>query len=209
MKWEGAISEPFQVHQGVKQGGVLSTDLYKVYNNGSLDRLAVTKGGFRIGEICCAAPTYADDTSPMSDELSPIQSLVSEAEDFSVMEFFVIQPVKSVVLPVPYHMRELKDCDIQIKVDNKDLPVVSQTMHMGIMRSANTQESAVQENIKKARRTIYSLMGAGLHGENGLDPDTSIHLIQTYVIPILVYGLEVVLPTGSIWTSWIRFIRNS
>ena len=39
-------------------------------------------------------------------------------------------------------------------------------------------------------------MGAGLHGENGLDPDTSIHLLQTYVIPILVYGLEVVLPTG-------------
>ena len=25
---------------------------------------------------------------------------------------------------------------------------------------------------------------------------TSIHLLQTYVIPILVYGLEVVLPTG-------------
>ncbi|MEW8547184.1 MAG: hypothetical protein AB2693_27040, partial [Candidatus Thiodiazotropha sp.] len=31
---------------------------------------------------------------------------------------------------------------------------------------------SVQENIKKARRTIHSLMGAGLHGENGLDPDT-------------------------------------
>ena len=113
---------------------------------------------------------------------------MSEAEDFSVMELFVIQRVKSVVLPVPYHRRELKDCDIQIKVDNKNLPVVSQTMHMGIMRSANTQESAVQENIKKARRTIYSLMGARLHGENGLDPDTSIHLLQTYVYPGLWAG---------------------
>ena len=39
-------------------------------------------------------------------------------------------------------------------------------------------------------------MGAGLHGENGLDPVTSIHLLQTHVIPILVYGLEVVLTTG-------------
>ena len=39
-------------------------------------------------------------------------------------------------------------------------------------------------------------MGAGLHRENGLDPDTSIHLLQIYVIPILVYDLEVVLPTG-------------
>ena len=69
-----------------------------VYNNGSLDR----HGGFHIGEICCVAPTCADDTSPMSDELSPLHSLVSEAEDFSAMELFVIQPVKSVVLPVPF-----------------------------------------------------------------------------------------------------------
>ena len=75
------------------------------------------------------------------------------------------------------------------------MPVVSQTMHMGIMRSANTQKSAVQENIKKARRTIHSVMGIGLHGENGLDPDTSFHLLQIYVIPILVYGLEVVSST--------------
>ena len=67
VEWEGSISEPFQVHQGVKQGGILSTDLYNVYNNGSLDRLAVTKGGFHIGEICCAglygSITRLDETS--------------------------------------------------------------------------------------------------------------------------------------------------
>ena len=37
-------------------------------------------------------------------------------------------------------------------------------------------------------------MGSGLHGDNGLDPETSIYLLQTYVLPVLVYGLEVVLP---------------
>ena len=45
-------------------------------------------------------------------------------------------------------------------------------------------------------KSIHSLMGAGLHGENGLDPDTSFHLLQTYVVPVLVYGLEVVLLNG-------------
>ena len=52
-------------------------------------------------------------------------------------------------------------------------------MHVGILRSANSQESAVDENIKKARRSIYGLMAAGLHGENGLDPETSVQLINT------------------------------
>ena len=41
-------------------------------------------------------------------------------------------------------------------------------------------------------------MGTGLHGENGLDPETSISLLKTYILPILTYGLEIVIPKGKI-----------
>jgi DNA-binding CsgD family transcriptional regulator len=41
-------------------------------------------------------------------------------------------------------------------------------------------------------------MGVGLHGENGIDPETTISLLRTYVLPILYYGLEILLPTGKI-----------
>ena len=34
VKWEGAVSDRFEVKQGVRQGGILSTDLYKVYGMG-------------------------------------------------------------------------------------------------------------------------------------------------------------------------------
>ena len=38
-------------------------------------------------------------------------------------------------------------------------------------------------------------MPTGLHGHNGLDPATCIHLIMIlYVLPVLTYGLEVILP---------------
>ena len=33
-----------------------------------------------------------------------------------------------------------------------------------------------------------------MHGENGLDPETAIHLMQTYILPVLIYGMEVVSP---------------
>ena len=33
-------------------------------------------------------------------------------------------------------------------------------------------------------------MAPDFHGRNGLDPETSVHLPQTYVLPIQVYGLE-------------------
>ena len=83
------------------------------------------------------------------------------------------------------------------KIGDKDMPVVEQTTHMGTPRSSLDQEMhAVETNIQKAQRTMYSLMGAGLHGENGHDPETAVSLLQTYVFPVLYYGMEIITPTG-------------
>ena len=40
-------------------------------------------------------------------------------------------------------------------------------------------------------------MSAGFHGENGLDPITCVNLYRTFILPILTYGLEVLLPNQS------------
>ena len=63
------MSEPFSVRQGVRQGGILSTEMYKVYLYGCLRRLAEVKGGYHVSEICCAAPTCADDVAAISNSL--------------------------------------------------------------------------------------------------------------------------------------------
>lgn len=39
-------------------------------------------------------------------------------------------------------------------------------------------------------------MGVGLHGENGLDPSTAMSIMNTYILPIMLYGLEIVTPSG-------------
>ena len=82
-------------------------------------------------------------------------------------------------------------------INNNNMPVVTATTHIGIHKSdQDSAKLSVNENIEKARRTTYSLMGSGFHGRNGLDPETIISLIKTYVLPVLSYGLEIVLPLG-------------
>ena len=79
----------------------------------------------------------------------------------------------------------------------QDMPNVKNTTHLGIQRAVSgsvTVEETVSNNILKARRTCHSLMPTGLRGHNGLDPATCIHLIKIYVLPVLTYGLEVILP---------------
>ena len=73
---------------------------------------------------------------------------------------------------------------------------VKSAMHFGIHRASTlskTGELIVDGNLKTTRRVVNSLMSSGMHGHNGLDPETNLHLIKTYVTPILIYELEVVL----------------
>ena len=51
-------------------------------------------------------------------------------------------------------------------------------------------------------------MGTGLHGKNGLDPETAITILYTYVMPILTYGLEILLPSGRILDTIHQFHKK-
>ena len=42
-----------------------------------------------------------------------------------------------------------------------------------------------------ARKTSYFLMNTGLHGANGLSPETSYVIYRAYELPCLLYGLDV------------------
>ena len=128
--------------------------------------------------------------------------------DNSKLEKYILQPDKSFILAVLNQCKRTQEIDTNITMDGVRMPVVTEAMHMGILRSADSQESAVNHNIDKARRTTYCLMGAGLHGNNGLDPDTAIHILQTYILPLLVYGLEVLLPRKSLMEKVERFFKK-
>ena len=197
VKWAGEHSDPFDVCQGVRQGGILSADLYKVHINPALDRLKTSGAGYMIGDIFCGASACADDLTVGCSEPEEGQVMLDEAEDFSSLERFDYQPVKSVAVTVYPSNTRTNDTHIEpdFKLNGKNLSKVNSATHLGIKRStslAKTGEENIQQNISKARRTAYSLFASGLRGHNGLDPLTSLHLIKIYILPVLIYGLEIV-----------------
>ena len=48
----------------------------------------------------------------------------------------------------------------------------------------------IEKRISIARGTMYSLMGAGLHGINGINPLIAWKLWRTFVVPRMLYGIE-------------------
>jgi hypothetical protein len=72
IKWMNELSEEFPIFQGVKQGGILSADLYKIYIEDLLDNFQHEESGCKFGNLTINAITCADDialTSHTKEEM--------------------------------------------------------------------------------------------------------------------------------------------
>ena len=72
------------------------------------------------------------------------------------------------------------------------LHLSDRTTHLGLARTDKNDSAVnIEDRISLARRTGYSLMKSGYHGSNGLNPKVSYRLYQTYVLPHMLYDLEI------------------
>ena len=198
IKWGSYNSEPFSISQGVRQGGTLSADQYKRYNNTFLDWTQDMCTGGKLGATRCPAPTCADDTALVADSHEDLQTLLNAAYIYSSMEGFQLQPAKCMILAINTATpSQILSEHTPWRLGPNPVPVVEQAPHLGIIHDGTSLgvEPTIAQNIKKARGALYALMGAGLHGKNGLTPKANIHLIEIYILPILLHGLEILLPS--------------
>ena len=91
VKWQGQLSESYVNEQGVRQGCVLSTDQFKVFDNGLLDRVQQSGRGAKIGKIGIEAPASANDTTYLSNDAESLQFLINISNDSSDMDGYILQ----------------------------------------------------------------------------------------------------------------------
>ena len=188
VKWKSVLSDSFTVQQGIRQGAKLSPLLYKSFNNGILDALDQNKIGAQIGTTYVGAPTVADDIALLSTNPSDLASALEIVQHFNSKDRANINTVKSeiVVYNVPSSRPEQK-----WQIGTGEILESSNTTHLGIQRHHKHLQN-ISDRISLGRRALYSLMGAGLHGRNGINPVTSFHMYKTFVRPRVIYGLEAV-----------------
>ena len=195
VKWEGtlSLSDPFVIKQGVRQGGVLSTAHYKRYNNPLLIQLENKFTGAKIGCIRIPHVTVADDHTLMSHLTNEMQVMVPTSGGVAYRSRFVIHPKKSCILT--YWDTYLKHQNASYIMNGVEMSQVKHSTHLSIHRESNNK-AKIAEKVSLGRITAYSLMGAGLHCGNGLTQSVCGKLWPTYVVPRLLYGLEVLDLTG-------------
>ena len=75
------------------------------------------------------------------------------------------------------------------EIGNGIIESSSSTVHLGLQRE-DSNKFDIKPKIQTARRTMYSLLGAGLHGRRGLNQLTSYKIWECLGMPRCTYGLE-------------------
>ena len=188
IRWQGVESREYMVRQGVRQGGIISTDLYKLFCNDRLITLRNSNLGFHVGCNYLGATAVADDQVLISNSKHELQSMMSICHDYAIDHKEILHPTKSVVVALRSSNQD--NVNHGWRLGDEEVSVERSFTHLGLCWNSGASAPAVEERIKSARRTSYSLMGIGFHGKNGLDPATSSCLVDTYITPRLLYGLN-------------------
>ena len=129
----GNDAKVFVIRQGVRQGGVLSSSHYKIYNNPLLLQLEDKYTGTLIGSIRIPHVTVADDLLLISKAELEMQDMLYDIDDCTDQDRYLIQPGKSTSLIYPDKKENPQNRET-FKMNGKDIKVEQNTVHLGIER---------------------------------------------------------------------------
>ena len=187
----------------------MSPHLYKLYINDLLVRLEKSSLGLCIGDSYIVSPTCADDVLLILDSRDEMQAMLEVCFTYSKEQLYILHPEKSKVV---HHIQRRNMPRLTTysgwKLGTDEMSPSNDYTHLGLNWSTNNQGPDVENKIELARSTAYALLGVGLHGDNGLDPGTSLRIISTFVTPRLLYGLDSVRLTKKDMTSLDTFYKQ-
>ena len=180
---ESGMTSEFKIKKGVRQGCVLSPNLFNLYTEKIFREVEDMKGVY-IGGVNINNLRYADDTvllaSPMF--LQALLTAVNEKSKLYGMEMNIIK-TKSMVIsrnkPVP---------NISISVEGKPIQQVGRMVYLGYMA---TEDGKCDKEIKRRigiARSAFESMAKILTSRNSIELRSRI--AKCYIWSTLLYGAE-------------------
>ena len=195
VNWGGELSKPFVEQQGVRQGGIISPSAYKMFLNPLLDLYSSNSLGLQIGNVYLGSPACADDLLFLAKTATELQEMIFVQEFYANAERYDVSDIKTkVFIANSVVSNETWNENSTFVLNGRKVEVVEECVHLGITRDSKSRSGhakTIDERIQSARRCAYSLMGAGLHGQNGVNPLVSFTMWNVFILPCLLYGLDV------------------
>ena len=130
-KWRNAMSEPFYVISGVRQGGVLSARFWAVYMDDLIKKLRRSGMGCHITNFFIACILYADDVCLLAPSRKSMQILLDICSDYAASWCIKYNDRKSKLM---YFGKKFDSFSCSsITLNNAPLEFVSEWKYLGVL----------------------------------------------------------------------------
>ena len=191
-EWDKTLMGPIRDECGVEQGGVNSSEFYKVYNNGQLNLAQSSKFGIEIGPVTISSIGQADDVALVADDLHALQGLLDLSLYFCKKKHILLNTAKTKLQvfsskkldDLAYFCKKAKE----VKIAENVIDFVEEAEHVGIVRSVKGNLPHLQSRITAHKKQLGSILPVGLAKGNRANPEAVLRAHQIYCLPVLLSG---------------------
>jgi hypothetical protein len=192
VRWGACFSHFVYLETGVRQGSSLSPKLFALFVDNLLVSLKSSGLGCYIKGFCFNAVMYADDLLLLSISITHLQKMINICVDVLGACDLEINAKKSCCLRIGPR-QNVTTCTLSL--NGQSLLFKSEIRYLGVFIVSSKKFKC---NLQNPRQKFFQSAN-GIFGKIGLraQPSLILSLIDTFCIPLLLYGLDALLLTNS------------
>ena len=186
---------------GVEQGGINSSDLYKLYNNRQLQDAQESGIGVNMESCTVAAVGQADDVLLASNDIYELRLLCHLAEVYCKKHNVALEPKKTKLVPFSRREQSLlvkhAEATNDVSINGVKVPFSENMDHVGVIRDKDGNMPHVLNRIAQHKKAIASVLFTGSAKSHRANPAASLRLHTLYCTPVLLSGISSLVLTKS------------
>jgi exonuclease III len=193
VKLPSGLTEYFDTNVGVKQGCVISPTLFNLFLNDIPEIFDYDRSDpVVLYEMVLNCLMFADDIALVSSSAKGLQHCLDKLNIYCKKWGLQVNSKKTKVIIFNRAGCMLKNNSFRI--DNEEIEIVKETKYLGIIFNNNCTFHSTAENLKnKSLKAMFKLFKS--FGNMTPKINTSLHLFDAMVKPILLYNAEIWGPT--------------
>lgn len=150
VRWAGAMSEPYRLECGVRQGGLTSPALFNLYMNGLIVALSSQHIGCHVDEVCVNNLSYADDMVLLSASVCGLRKLIRTCEEYALSHGLKYNVTKSQCMVFEVGTKRLQSVP-PVFINSVPLNWVKKYKYLGHIVTNDLKDDA---DIERERRAL-------------------------------------------------------